>query len=138
MQVIMLWKICHHQEILVSAAQVHIAINQWPRGRNVGKVPLNSIRNSLEVLTVFQFMPTMYQDHENFGKSTTIFIPTFIKTLVILRVNKHFWGKFCESVLFNNCFPFNRKIPVKCSTVLLVVNKVAEIPWFCRYLKDVF
>ena len=31
--------------------------------------------------------------HENFSKSTTIFIQTFINTLVILRVKKHFWGK---------------------------------------------
>ena len=89
---------------------------------------LNSIRNVLEVLTVFQFMPTLYRDHENFGKSTTIFIQTFIKTLVILRVNKHFGRKFCESVLFNNYFPFSIKIPVKYNTVLLVVNKMAKIP----------
>ena len=89
---------------------------------------LNSIRNDLEVITVFQFMPTLYCDHETFSKSTTIFIQTFIKTLVILRVNKHFWGKFCLSVLFNNCFPFSIKIPVKYNTVLLVVNKVAKIP----------
>ena len=89
---------------------------------------LNSIRNKLEVLTVFQFMPTLYRDQENFGKSTTIFIQTFIKTLVILRVDKYFWGKFSVTVLFNNCFPFSIKIPVKYNKVLLVVNKVAKIP----------
>ena len=54
---------------------------------------LNSMQNVLEKLTVFQFMPTLYHDHENFSKSTTIFIQTFIKTIVILRVTKHFWGK---------------------------------------------
>ena len=54
---------------------------------------LNSIRNVPEVLTVFQLMPTLYRDDENFGKSTTIFIQTYIKTLLILRVKKHFWWK---------------------------------------------
>ena len=77
---------------------------------------------------VFQFMPTLYHDHENFGKSTTIFIQNLKKTPVILRVNKHFWGRFCVSVLFNNCFPFSLKTLVKYNTDLLVVNKVAKIP----------
>ena len=83
-------------------------------------------------------MPTLYRDHENFGKGTTILIQTFIKTLVILRVKKHFWGKFCVSVLYNNYFPFSIKIPVKYNTVLLFVSKVAKIPWFRKDLKDVF
>ena len=42
-------------------------------------------------------MSTLYHDHENFGKSTTIFIQTLIKTLVILRVNKHFREKLSVS-----------------------------------------
>ena len=66
------------------------------------------------------FMPTLCHNHENFGKSTTIFSEIFIKTH--LRVNKHFWRKFCISVLFNSSFPFSIKIPVKYNTVLLVVN----------------
>ena len=99
---------------------------------------LNSIRNVPEVLTVFQLMPTLYRDDENFGKSTTIFIQTYIKTLLILRVKKHFWWKLCVSVLFNNYFPFSIKIPVKYNTVLLLVSKVAEIPWFRKDLKNVF
>ena len=78
-------------------------------------------------------MPTFYQDHESLGKITIIFIQTFIQTLVILWVNKHFWGKFCVSLLFNNCFPISIKVPVKYNTVLLVVNKVAKIPWFCTH-----
>ena len=95
-------------------------------------------KNVLELLLVLQFMPTLYHDHENFGKSTTIFIQNLKKTPVILRVNKHFWGRFCVSVLFNNCFPFSLKTLVKYNTDLLVVNKVAKIPWFCKHLKDVF
>ena len=78
--------------------------------------------NYPEVLTVFRFMPTLYRDHENFGKNTTIFSHTFVKHLIILRVNKVFLGKCCTSVLFTNCFPFNIKIPAKYNTVLLVVN----------------
>ena len=31
----------------------------------------------------------------------------------MLRVNKHFGGKICVSVLFNNCFQFSIKITVK-------------------------
>ena len=32
MQIIILWKIWHHQETLVSTAQVHVTISQWPCG----------------------------------------------------------------------------------------------------------
>ena len=105
-------------------------------GRNVGKVTLWMKYKIyiLEVLTVFQFMPTLHRDHEKFGKSTTIFTKTFIRTLAILRVDQH----FCVLVLFNNCFPFSIKIPVKYNTVLLVVNKVSKTPWFRKHLKDVF
>ena len=105
-------------------------------GRNVGKVTL-WIKYKiyiLEVLTVFQFMPTLYRDHEKFGKSTTIFTETFIRTLAILRVDKH----FCFSVLFNNCFPFSIKKSLKYNTVQLVVNKVPKFPWFCKHFKDGF
>ena len=67
--------------------------------------------------------------------------------LIILKVNKHFWAKFCTSVLFSyvtfiaaiqwissglkkhlhvknvsNCFPFSIRIPEKYNTVLLVVK----------------
>ena len=73
-------------------------------------------------------MPALYCDHETFGKSTTIFIHAFIKTLVILRVNKRFGGKFYVLVLSNSCFPFSIKKTVKYNTVLLVVNEVAKIP----------
>ena len=45
-----------------------------------------------------------------------------IKTLIILRVNKHFWGKICMSVLFHNCFPFSIKIPVKYSSAGCKLN----------------
>ena len=49
---------------------------------------------------VFQFMPTLYCDHENFDKSTTVFSDVFIKTLIILRGNKHFGGKIvCQFYL---------------------------------------
>ena len=48
---------------------------------------------------VFQFMPTLYHDHENFGKSTTIFSEVFMKTLIILRVDKHFGVKLCVSFI---------------------------------------
>ena len=68
---------------------------------------------------------------------------------IILRVNKHYFGKFCASVLYNdvtfiaasfcqwinfelkkqlhvktmnNCFPLSIKILVKYNTVLLVVK----------------
>ena len=60
---------------------------------------LNSIQNIPEVLTVFQFcQPSIVII--NFGKSTTIFIQTFIKTLIILRVNKHFGENFaCQFYL---------------------------------------
>ena len=103
------------------------------------------MRNVLEKLTVFQFMPTLYHDHENFSKSTTIFIQTFIKTLVILRVTKHFLGKLwvilgktlCVS-LFNNYIPFSIKKSVKFNTVLLFVSKVAKIPWFRKDLQHIF
>ena len=138
MQIIILRKIWHHQENLVSAAKVQLLLVSEPGVKIQTKSLLNLIQNILEELTVFQFMPTLYLDHENFGKSTIIFIQTFIKTLVILRVNKHFWGKFCVSVLFNNCFPFSIKIPVKYNTFLLVVNKVAKIPWFHNHFKRCF
>ena len=106
---------------------------------------LNSIRNVPEVLTVFQLMPTLYRDDENFGKSTTIFIHIYknsshpeSKETFLVKIVGVFWGKFCVSVLFNNYFPFSIKIPVKYNTVLLLVSKVAEIPWFRKDLKNVF
>ena len=90
MQIIILRKIWHHQENLVSAIQVQLLLVSEPGVKIYTKSLLNLIQNILEELTVFQFMPTLYLDHENFGKSTIIFIQTFIKTLVIPRVNKHF------------------------------------------------
>ena len=109
MQIIILWKIWYHQETLVSAAQVHTAIVSDP----VVEIWAKSL---------FQFIPTLYRDHENFGKSTIIFIQTFTKTLTILRVNKHFLGKFCVSILINDFFSFSIKMTVKYNIVLLVVN----------------
>ena len=135
MQIIILWKIWNYQGTLVSATQVHTAISQWPWVEMWAK-SLSELNTKyiLEVLTVFQFMPTLYRDHEKFGKSTTIFTETFIRILAILRVDQH----FCVSVLFNNCFPFSIKIPVKYSTIQLVVNKVPKFPWFCKHFKDGF
>ena len=135
MQIIILWKIWNYQGTLVSATQVHTAISQWPWVEMWAKslAELNT-KYILEVLTVFQFMPTLYRDHEKFGKSTTIFTETFIRTLAILRVDKY----FCFSVLFNNCFPFSIKKPLKYNTVQLVVNKVPKFPWFCKHFKDGF
>ena len=86
-QIIILWKVWHHQETLVSAAQVPTCYHSVTLGQKYGLCKshsLNSIQNIREVLTVFQFMPTFYQDHESLGKSTIIFIQTFIKTFVIL------------------------------------------------------
>ena len=85
---------------------------------------LNSIQNILEVLIVLRFLPTLYCDQ---SKSTTIFSEIFIK-IIILRVKKHFWEKFCTSVLFNNYFPFSIKMPVKYNKLMLVVNKMTKSP----------
>ena len=87
----------------------------------------------------------LYLDHKKFGKSTTRFSQTFIKALIVLRVNQHFWRIFYISVLLNHemfiptilltvnqpwleeaiiykerkeLFPFSIKIPVKYNTVL--------------------
>ena len=95
---------------------------------------LNSIQNILEVLIVLRFLPTLYCDQ---SKSTTIFSEIFIK-IIILRVKKHFWEKFCMSVLFNNYFPFSIKMPVKYNKVMLVVNKMTKSPWSHKHLKNVF
>ena len=50
---------------------------------------------------VLHSLHPLYLYHENFSKSTTRFSLTFVKTFIIMRVNKHFGGKFCTSVLFN-------------------------------------
>ena len=81
----------------------------------------------MEILTVFQFMLALYCDHEDFGKSITIFIQIFIKTRHP-ESKQTFLRKFFESVLFNKYFSFSIKIPVKYNTVLLVVNKVSKTP----------
>ena len=54
-------------------------------------------------------MPTLYHDHGNFGKSTTIFSDMFIKISYHPESKKTFWGKFCIEVLFNNCFSIQHK-----------------------------
>ena len=41
-------------------------------------------------------------DVDPFGKSTTRLSQTFMKTLIILTVNKYFGGNFCTPVLFND------------------------------------
>ena len=66
-------------------------------------------------------MPALYhRDHENFGKSTAIFIQTFI-LLSSWEETTTFVENFV-SQLFNNCFPFSIKIQVKYNTILLVLK----------------
>ena len=128
MQIIILWEIRYRYE---SHATADI---------NVGKVTL---------WIQYEIFWSLYCDHKNFGWRATWFSKTFIKTCIILRVNKHFCGKFCPPVFFNdvmfiaaifltmdrlwhkkqlyvkkvnNCFPFNIKILLKYNTVLLAVN----------------
>ena len=69
-------------------------------------------------INCFSIHANLYRDHENFGKSTIIFIQTFVKTLVIMRVNKHFWKNFV----------FQFYLTTSPLAALLVVNKVAKIP----------
>ena len=44
----------------------------------------------------------LFRDHGTFGESATSFIQTSIKTLIILRVNKRFWGKLSTPDLFKD------------------------------------
>ena len=50
----------------------------------------------------FHSCQLLYRDHERFGKSITRFSKTFVKTQIILRVNRHFWGKIFMSILFSD------------------------------------
>lgn len=57
----------------------------------------------MEKPTVFPFTRTvLLSDCEKLGKSTSSFSPTLKRTLIIMRVNKHFWGELCPLVLFND------------------------------------
>ena len=106
---------CFHQP----SSYFHKSVTLWQKyGRSKNRYKI-SWRYELFFNS---YRPLPYHHHENFGKSTTRFSQTFIKTLIILRVNKHFCGNFCTSELFNNCFPFSIKILVKYNIVLPVVN----------------
>ena len=68
----------------------------WDHQKQIGKMvemwvkPLQTqFRIVLKALTVFLFMTSLFCDHGNFGKSTTSFSQTSVKTLITLRVNKH-------------------------------------------------
>ena len=49
------------------------------------------------------------------------------KTLIILRINEHSWGKICTSVLLKNCSPFSIKIKVEYNTIQQIVNKYRKL-----------
>ena len=119
MQVIILWKIWHHQELLLPSPRFmlpsvsDLVVEMWV------KLP-SEFNTKYPGGIAFRFMPTLYRDHENFGKITTIFSEIFIKTYH--PEIKTFFGKILYVTLFNNCFPFSIKITVKYNTVLLVVH----------------
>ena len=56
----------------------------------------------VDSFSFFHSCRPLHRDHEKFGKSTTRFSQTFTKAVLVLRINQHFWGEFCRSVLFND------------------------------------
>ena len=113
------WKETH-----VSATQVNTAISQLPCGGNAGKVTiwiqyeiswcsfLIHVNPCIMIMKILVKVPLDLDIH---------------KTLIILRVNEHSWGKICTSVLLKNCSPFSIKIKVEYNTIQQIVNKYRKL-----------